>query len=75
VADDELYQVEMTPYFHPWRRNITFYDCSETPIKPLINDLSFIKDKTHWGYPFRLGLFQIPEKDFEFIQNVMFNER
>ncbi len=67
VKDDELYQVEMAPGFVPWRRNVEFYDCTETPIKPLIEDLSFIKDKTHWGYKFRFGLFEIPKADFDII--------
>lgn len=71
VADDELYQVEMMPGFTPWRRNVTFHDCTETPIRPLIDDLTFIEDKTHWGYKFRFGLFQIPEADFRLIQSAM----
>ncbi len=71
VKDEDLYQVEMTPDFVPWRRNVEFHECAETPIKPLINDLSFIKDKTHWGYMFRFGLFEIPEADFELIQRAM----
>lgn len=71
VKDEELYQVEMAPGFVPWRRNVTFYDCAETPIRPLIGDLSFIKDKTHWGYMFRFGLFGITEEDFELIRRVM----
>ena len=71
VTDDELYQGEMTPDFHPWRRNITFYDCVPVPIEPFIPELSFIKDKTHWGYMFRFGLFQIPESDFELIRSAM----
>ncbi len=71
VKDDELYQFEMMPGFMPWRRNVDFKPCIETPIKPLIGDLSFIKDKTHWGYMFRFGLFQIPEPDFELIKNAM----
>ena len=71
VIGDDLYQAEMTPDFHPWRRNVKFYDCDETPIKSLINDLTFIKDKTHWGYMFRFGLFPIPHEDFELIKNSM----
>jgi hypothetical protein len=71
VRDEELYQVEMTPDFVSWRRNVDFHDCRETPIRPLINDLDFIADKTHWGYKFRFGLFEIPEADFELIQSVM----
>lgn len=71
VKDDEPYQFEMTSDFVPWRRNIAFQECHETPIRPFIDDLSFIKDKTHWGYVFRFGLFQIPEDDFKLISNAM----
>lgn len=71
VADDELYQVEMAPGFVPSRRNVDFVDCVETPIRPLIDELSFIKDKRRWGYVFRFGLFEIPLRDFELIKRAM----
>ena len=71
VKDAELYQVEMISNFVPWRRNIEFQKCIETPIKPLIGELSFIKDKIQWGYMFRFGLFEIPEGDFKKIQQAM----
>jgi predicted RNA-binding protein len=69
VKDEELYQVEMAPGFVPWRRNMDFKKCREIPIKSLVGDLSFIKDKTHWGYMFLFGLFQIPKEDFELVKN------
>lgn len=71
VADEELYQFEVAPDFVPWRRNITYYDCNEAPIAPLIGELSFIQDKTHWGYRFRFGLFEVAEADFMHIKNAM----
>ena len=71
VADDELYQVKMARGFVPWRRNVTFVDCIETPIGPLIDSLSFIEDKKRWGYVFRFGLFEIPLGDFELIKRAM----
>jgi hypothetical protein len=71
VADDELYQVEMSPEFVPWRRNVEFAACLEAPIAPLIDQLSFIKDKRRWGYVFRFGLFEIPCRDFELIKTAM----
>ena len=71
VADDERYQVQTAEGFAPWRRNVEFLDCVETPIKPLIDALGFIKDKPHWGYMFRFGLFEIPQPDFELIKNEM----
>jgi hypothetical protein len=37
----------------------------------MINQLSFIKDKTHWGFIFRLGLFEIAEADFRLIEKEM----
>jgi hypothetical protein len=73
VKDDELYQFEMAPDWVPWRRNVDFKNCTEVPIRPLIDSLSFIKDKTHWGYMFRFGLFEIPSQDFELIQQAMIN--
>src|SRR5690242_19117333 len=49
VIDDEPYQAEMTPDFHPWRRKLEFLPYSEAPIAPLLDDLEFIKDKRRWG--------------------------
>ena len=71
VADDELYQVELTPGFRPWRRKLEFAKCVEAPIRPLIAELTFIKDKKHWGYGFRFGLFEIPHEDFARIKRAM----
>jgi EVE domain len=71
IADAELYQVQMAPGFVPWRRNVEFVDCVETPIRQLIDALSFIKDKQRWGYMFRFGLFEIPQRDFELIKRAM----
>jgi hypothetical protein len=64
ISDDEPYQVEMTPDFHPFRRTVRFVDMHEAPIKPLVGELSFIHNPAHWGFPFRRGLFEIPEQDF-----------
>lgn len=71
IKDDELYQVEMSSGFVPFRRNVTFMPCREAPIRSLLDKLSFIEDKTHWGYKFRFGMFEIPEADFETIRRAM----
>ncbi len=71
VADDRLYQVELAPGFAPWRRNIEFVPCAEVPIRPLIDQLSFIQNKQRWGYSFRFGLFEIPCRDFDAIAAAM----
>ena len=45
VIDDEPHQVEMRPGFHPWRRVVEPLTTNEAPARPLINDLTFIRDR------------------------------
>jgi EVE domain len=71
IADEQPYQVEMTATFHPWRRKVKFYPCSEISIHDILAALSFIKDKKHWGFPFRRGLFSINKDDFVIIFQAM----
>jgi len=71
VDDDEAYQVEMRPGFHPWRRRVSFLDCHEAPIEPLIPALGFLPDKQRWGFPLRRGLFEISADDFRVIAAAM----
>ncbi len=71
VADDEIYQHPMSDNFIPYRRNVKYFKCNETPIAPLINNLDFIKNKTSWGYQFRFGFFEIGEQDFKLIYGLM----
>ena len=40
VTGMDVYQVELAPDFHPWRRAVTFVACTPTPIKPLLGQLS-----------------------------------
>ena len=71
VIGSEVYAHEMFPGFVPHRRDIKFFAAVATPIRPLIAQLSFIKDKTHWGYTFRYGHLEIPQADFELIADKM----
>ncbi len=71
IADDEPYQVEMSPDFHPWRRSVHFFDAAETPIQPLIPALDFIKKKDAWGLYFRRGLFEVAKSDLQRLAEAM----
>jgi len=71
VRSGEVYQVEMAPAFKPYRIDVDFVSCREAPIKPLIERLSFIRSKTHWGAAFRFGYLRVPEADFALIADVM----
>lgn len=71
LIDETVYQHDMGDGFVPFRRNIQFFPSNDVSILPLIPDLTFIKDKTHWGAPFRFGTLQIPEQDFQLIASHM----
>ena len=71
VATGEVYQVEVTPDFKPHRVGVQFVPSKEAHIKPLIERLSFIKNKSHWGAAFRFGLVNVPARDFALIAERM----
>jgi predicted RNA-binding protein len=71
VISGEIYQYEMSSDFKPYRVDIRFFECMETNIKPLISQLTFIKNKEHWGAAFRFGQLKISETDFALISRAM----
>ena len=71
IVTGELYQVGMSEDFSPYRVDVVFLEAREVPIKPLIDKLSFIRNKTHWGAAFRFGYVRVPQPDFELIAEAM----
>jgi len=71
VSTGKVYQVQMTEDFKPYRVDVRFLRAKEAPIQPLIDALSFIKSKTHWGAAFRFGQIKIPAEDFKLIAKAM----
>ena len=71
VVTGEVYQVEMNPDFKPYRVDVKYLKCRETPIKPLIEGLSFIKNRARWGAAFRFGQLKVSEHDFLLIAGAM----
>jgi hypothetical protein len=71
VIGETVYQFDMGGGFVPFRRDVKYTDCVDVPIQPLIPALTFIKDKTSWGYMFRFGFFEIPKVDFDLIASQM----
>lgn len=71
IADDEPYQVSLGPDLALWRRNVDFLECTEAPIRPLLESLEFIEDKSRWGYKFRSGVFKIGDHDLEVLRSAM----
>jgi predicted RNA-binding protein len=71
VRTGDVYQMEMSPDFKPYRVDVDFLEVTEAPIKPLVPRLSFIQSKTHWGAVFRFGQLSIPAADFGLIARAM----
>lgn len=61
----------MSEDFIPWRRNVSFMPSKQTSIEPLLEKLTFIKNKKKWGFPFRRGCFEIAQEDFLLIAKQM----
>ncbi|MGV7216391.1 EVE domain-containing protein [Bradyrhizobium sp. UFLA05-112] len=69
------YQADMGGGFHPFRRDVTWGDAAEVPIRPLLESLAFARDNPNWGYKLRLGLFEISDEDMELIRHVATSSR
>jgi hypothetical protein len=65
------YQHQMSPDFIPWRRDVAYLKAKDAAIEPLIAMLTFIQDKTKWGFPFKRGCITISEQDFLLIARAM----
>ncbi|MBW8637792.1 EVE domain-containing protein [Hoeflea sp. WL0058] len=71
IRDGSAYRANQSEDFHPVRRDVDYFPCREAPIRPLLDQLSFISDRTRWGMPFRRGSFAIPKEDFLLIAGAM----
>ncbi|CAN7197317.1 EVE domain-containing protein [Rhizobium leguminosarum] len=71
VKETDAYQAEVHPDFRPWRRDVAWRQAMETPIRPLLDRLSFTSGRASWGYQLRLGLFEIDKNDAELIAEAM----
>lgn len=71
VVGEETYQFQMNPSFFPYRRDIAYQPCVDTPIHPLLDQLSFTAGKSNWGYKFRFGHFEITAADFLLLAKTM----
>jgi predicted RNA-binding protein len=71
ILNENIYQVELSEDFKPFRIDAQYEDCKEIKIEPLIESLEFIYNKKSWGYMFRFGLFEINEHDFKLVYSKM----
>ena len=65
------YAFDMGGGFVPFRRDVAYVAALEVPIAPLLDALEFVKNRAHWGYKFRFGLFQVSDADLRLIAQAM----
>jgi hypothetical protein len=71
VRSGIVYQVEVDARFRPFRIDVDYLSANAAPIRPLIESLTFLHSKTHWGAAFRFGFVRIPAGDFGRIATAM----
>lgn len=71
VRDGTIYQVEAGADLRPFRMTVDYLPAAPAPIRPLIDALTFIRSKTHWGAAFRFGVVRVPAEDFARIAAAM----
>ncbi|MGE5169107.1 MAG: EVE domain-containing protein [Rudaea sp.] len=64
VDDGQVFEVPPPPPAPVYRRSATYLEASPAPITPLLDHLSFIRNKAHWGAAFRFGVLRVPREDF-----------
>ena len=71
IADGPVYEaapVDPSPMF---RRDAAYLQATPAPIRPLLGELTFIRNKDHWGAAFRFGVVRVPRDDFAAIAAAM----
>ncbi|MEP7329849.1 MAG: EVE domain-containing protein [Betaproteobacteria bacterium] len=54
-----------------FRRAVDFLPAQAAPVKPLLESLTFIRNKQHWGAAFRFGFVRVGAADFARIAAAM----
>lgn len=71
IGAPDLHERDMGD-FKLLQRSISYLQgLHDTPIKPLLNKLSFVTDPKRWGFRFRFGHFEVTKEDFDLIKNAM----
>lgn len=71
ILPGEPWQVEASGGFRPYRRAVRYCDGHPAPIRPLLQTLSFTRDRALWGQIFRRCFFRIEPDDVQAIAAAM----
>jgi hypothetical protein len=71
IRNGTVYQAAGGDPAGPFRLDVDYFPAQPAPVRPLIEELTFIRSKTHWGAAFRFGILRVPEGDFALIARAM----
>jgi len=71
IGDGPVFELPPTAPAPIYRRSAAWLDATPVPIRPLLEQLSFIRNKKHWGAAFRFGVLAVPRDDFAAIATAM----
>ena len=71
VREGEPYRHDRCDGFQPFRRDGTWLDAYEAPIRPLLASLDLTAGTSSWGYRLRFGLVPITDHDLRRIAEAM----
>lgn len=70
IKNGKVYQIEMTPDFHPFRIDVEYVPSREIALATVFDQLQLTKSRS-WGMQLRRGLIEISEADFQTIAAAM----
>jgi hypothetical protein len=71
VGDGPIFEAPVAATAPIFRRPAAWLEASPAAIRPLLDELSFIRNKAHWGAAFRFGMLRVPRADFVAIAAAM----
>jgi hypothetical protein len=71
IGEGPVFEAEAIDPAPAFRRAAAWFDATPAPVRPLVPELSFIRNKAHWGAAFRFGIVRVPREDFAAIASAM----
>jgi len=71
ILPGEPHRADASNRFRPFRRYAEYSAGADAPIRPLLQKLSFARDRVSWGQSVRRGTFKIEPDDLKIIANAM----
>ena len=71
MTSEAPYQVTLPDGFQPFLHTVGYLPCRPVPIQEVLEELTFLPDKQHWGARFRFGRLAVSRTDFQRLARTM----